>query len=255
MSWPYRDYSTYLGRWLEQEKLGMIPNDTPQINPFSVLKQYERAVNLYEAFASNPDRNRDKYGLVADPKDVCCEVEPYVTKDQWKGYDWWNPVTPGGAVKCEEPCKWHNKSDTDRRFRVRACHSASASLPLAAGCGAPLAIAGIVWELLPTSMKSVHVCNIPIRRGRVSIRQTCVCRLTLWRKCGRRCCNRWRGLWSHDKKIYKYFRASGTVQPFLGPGGPPICSCAEDWHLAIIHMSPEDFQNELNKVIDCPKDL
>jgi len=27
MSWPYRDYSPYLGRWLQAEKLGMIPND------------------------------------------------------------------------------------------------------------------------------------------------------------------------------------------------------------------------------------
>jgi len=46
-----RYYDYYTGRWLQAEKLGMIPNDE-QINPFGVEKQYQDGLNLYEALAS-----------------------------------------------------------------------------------------------------------------------------------------------------------------------------------------------------------
>jgi len=62
MSWPYRSYSTHLGRWTQAEKFGMIPNDDRQINPFDILNQYTDGMNLYEPFASNPVLNTDPFG-------------------------------------------------------------------------------------------------------------------------------------------------------------------------------------------------
>ena len=64
MSWPYRDYLTYLGRWLQPEKLGVIPNDNQQINPFSVRAQYTDGLNLYGHLASNPVSRQDPMGLL-----------------------------------------------------------------------------------------------------------------------------------------------------------------------------------------------
>ncbi len=64
MSWPYRNYLPDLGRWTQAEKLGIIPNDNRQINPFDVRKQYKDGMNLYKALASNPVRNTDLYGLL-----------------------------------------------------------------------------------------------------------------------------------------------------------------------------------------------
>ena len=64
MYWPYRDYSTYIGRWLQVEKLGMIPNDESSINPFAVLKQYMDGMNLYNVFSSNPVLFGDPLGLL-----------------------------------------------------------------------------------------------------------------------------------------------------------------------------------------------
>lgn len=63
MSWPYRDYSTYLGRWLEQEKRGVMPNDAPIANVFDIPKQYSDGIHLLEAFASNPVTRVDVLGL------------------------------------------------------------------------------------------------------------------------------------------------------------------------------------------------
>ena len=62
MSWPYRNYSTYLGRWLQAEKLGMIPNDN-NINPFCPRCQYEDGINSYEYVKSNPVIRFDPWGL------------------------------------------------------------------------------------------------------------------------------------------------------------------------------------------------
>ena len=258
MYWPYRYYSTYLGRWTQAEKLGMIPNDNQKINPFDVRQQYKDGMNLHEAFASNPTMNRDSYGLVAcwppaDPTDIsgCLEDVTPSGKDWWGGYDWWNPrTTPSGDVECVKSCKWRNKDHTDRSYRVHACHNVSGDLPLASGCGAPLAIAGILWYLLPESMKNVEVCNLEIRDAVVG--QTCVCRLTLSRKCTRKCCNRWRGIWTQDKKIKKYYRGSGQVRRFMDEG-PKTCSCDNSW--MVLYIGPTELQKKFNQALNCTKDL
>ena len=52
--WPYRNYSTYTGRWLQHEKLGMIPGDDVKRNPFGPHTQYTDGSNLYLAFGANP---------------------------------------------------------------------------------------------------------------------------------------------------------------------------------------------------------
>ena len=71
MAWPYRNYSPDIGRWSQAEKLGMIPNDDPQINPFDIQKQYKYGMNLYLAFASNPMITVDPLGL----KPNCCKIK------------------------------------------------------------------------------------------------------------------------------------------------------------------------------------
>ena len=75
MSWPYRDYCTYLGRWLEQEKLGMVPNDHPSRNPFDVSKQCADGPNLYGFLNSNPVMSQDVYGLLI----ACCKISRTTT--------------------------------------------------------------------------------------------------------------------------------------------------------------------------------
>jgi len=85
MSWPYRNYSTYLGRWLQAEKLGMIPNDN-EINPFFPPWQYMDGLNLYEYVASNPIIGLDQSGLKKKssmPVDLCFETFIIAW---WKGY-------------------------------------------------------------------------------------------------------------------------------------------------------------------------
>jgi len=62
MYWPYRNYSTYLGRWTQAEKLGMIPNDSV-INLFCPRCQYEDGMSLYEYVKSNPVIRFDSWGL------------------------------------------------------------------------------------------------------------------------------------------------------------------------------------------------
>jgi len=71
MTWPYRNYSTYLGRWLQAEKLGIIPNDNKRINPFYVPKQYQDGMNLYQAFRSEPVLTTDLFGLKKPEKCLC----------------------------------------------------------------------------------------------------------------------------------------------------------------------------------------
>jgi len=62
MSWPYRDYSMYLGRWHQAEKLGMIPNDR-KYNLFDPRIQYSENLNLYQFACDNPVVGTDPYGL------------------------------------------------------------------------------------------------------------------------------------------------------------------------------------------------
>jgi len=77
MSWPYRDYSTYLGRWLQQEKLGMIPNDNTERNPFDVSQQYADEANFYIAFVGNPVSNIDPLALLT------CGITEYKEPGWW----------------------------------------------------------------------------------------------------------------------------------------------------------------------------
>ena len=70
MSWPYRDYSTYLGRWLQAEKLGVIPNDAAKINRFAALKQYIDGINGYEFVRSSPANRRDRYGTQGEGEEA-----------------------------------------------------------------------------------------------------------------------------------------------------------------------------------------
>jgi len=63
MVWPYRNYSTYLGRWYQPDKLGMIPNDNKEINPLDLMYQYTDGMNLYEYVSSNPVNRVDPFGL------------------------------------------------------------------------------------------------------------------------------------------------------------------------------------------------
>jgi len=64
MHWPYRDYSVETGRWLQNDKLGVIPADNAAINPFSPTKQYTDGMNLYEYVESNPVTKEDSFGLL-----------------------------------------------------------------------------------------------------------------------------------------------------------------------------------------------
>jgi len=63
MSWPYRDYSMYLGRWYQAEKLGMILVPGSR-GSFAPKRQYEGGLNYYGAFDSNPVGNVDPAGLL-----------------------------------------------------------------------------------------------------------------------------------------------------------------------------------------------
>ena len=62
MAWPYRNYCTYLGRWLQAEKLGITPNSDQKINPFNIRKQYKDGMNLYEYVKSRPIDLLDPFG-------------------------------------------------------------------------------------------------------------------------------------------------------------------------------------------------
>jgi len=66
MYWPYRYYSTYLGRWTQAEKLGIIPNDNERVNAFAVQRQYKDGMNLYEYAQSSPVNRIDSFGLCSE---------------------------------------------------------------------------------------------------------------------------------------------------------------------------------------------
>ncbi len=219
MSWPYRNYSTYLGRWFQPEKLGMIPNDNQKINPFGVRNQYRDELNLYQAFASNPTSKLDIYGLVAWPPDPAeppgpwCRASPPPPKSHTAAYDWWNPLTPRG-IKCEKPCKWRNDSDVKYRYYEDGCFSISGSLPVGPGCGAGLAVIGALWEAIGPTLE---LCNGPLVE-----KFKCQCRLHLRRYCKSKCCDRHHGVWTDRTKIRKTFVGYGRA---VRRWGSLRCSC------------------------------
>jgi len=109
MSWLYRNYLPPLGRWTQADKLGIIPNDNGEINPYDPTGQYKDGLNLYEALASNPVVNRDSYGLA-------CGISKYETLP-WSNLPWslvphvglyvdgedfdYGPGGPGGKGTCK----------------------------------------------------------------------------------------------------------------------------------------------------------
>jgi hypothetical protein len=96
MSWPYRDYSTYLGRWLQVEKLGMIPNDNIQNNAFHPRRQYEDTAAYYEFAASNPISVLDLYGLK-----VCCKIREDTTHTICEDY-FYGPCVTWTTTTCTQ---------------------------------------------------------------------------------------------------------------------------------------------------------
>jgi hypothetical protein len=248
MSWPYRDYSTYLGRWLEHDKLGMMPNDHVGMNRFGALQQYRDGENLYQAFLSRPPVMVDVYGLLG-----CCSYEPFwEPQDSWDGYDWWQPADPvSGIVTCQKPCKWRNLRDTRTRSSNYACYSASAEIPAASGCGAAIAIGTAIYKAIHPRFRSVTVCNRDISWA--AINDTCICRLTLSRRCKRKCCDHHRHwFWQRTKTIHKYYGAKGKVMLYLG-GPLKICSC--DYVEQILSIPPGSRIALLNNELDCRRDL
>jgi RHS repeat-associated protein len=59
---PNRAYSPAIGRWLQPDPLGTLPNPK-QGNRFSPLSQYTDGRNLYEYCAGDPINERDLLGL------------------------------------------------------------------------------------------------------------------------------------------------------------------------------------------------
>ncbi|MGE4286947.1 MAG: RHS repeat-associated core domain-containing protein [Phycisphaerae bacterium] len=60
---PNRAYSPAIGRWLQPDPLGTLPNPK-QGNDFSPLSQYTDGKNLYEYCTGDPVNERDVWGLV-----------------------------------------------------------------------------------------------------------------------------------------------------------------------------------------------
>ena len=138
MSWLYRNYLPPLGRWTQQDKLGIIPNDNGDINPYDPIGQYKDGLNLYEALGSNPVVNLDSYGLNHWPFSLWCKSRN--PKNLSGAYDWWEPSTPEG-VKCEKPCKWRNVGTIKSDISSGGCYTTNIILPLVPGCGGGLSIA------------------------------------------------------------------------------------------------------------------
>jgi RHS repeat-associated protein len=63
---PNRAYSPALGRWLQVDPLGTLPNPK-QGNRFAPLDQYTDGQNLYEYCSGDPVNSADMLGLVWDP--------------------------------------------------------------------------------------------------------------------------------------------------------------------------------------------
>jgi RHS repeat-associated protein len=111
MVWPYRDYSTYLGRWLQAEKLGMIPNDYQETNLFSPTKQYLDGMNLYQYVGSSPINGMDTLGLLGVMPDPFPPSKPEKKKTCPLHLYNWNErfirrTVIRRSMKKEELCRW-----------------------------------------------------------------------------------------------------------------------------------------------------
>jgi RHS repeat-associated protein len=104
-----RSYEYSTGRWLQQDPLGIVPNDNSQINSFEIFNQYERSLNLYEFISSNPVKAMDPYGLWES------DVHYDQTK-KWARFD--NLMSPSAAEKVafydNYVDTWKNPVTTDK---------------------------------------------------------------------------------------------------------------------------------------------
>jgi RHS repeat-associated protein len=106
---PNRAYSPTIGRWLQPDPLGTLPNPK-QGNRFNPLDQYTDGQNLYEYCAGDPVNERDLLGLV-DDEDIF-----------WGIYDQW---TTGEGTTFRPPWSnyFKNYSHGDINFRSQAISS------------------------------------------------------------------------------------------------------------------------------------
>jgi len=251
MNYRHRYYDTYTGRFSTHDPLGITPN-TSKPNQFRPIGQYKDGLSTYEYVKNNPVVYLDPWGLseescsfaVYDPveppePDYIPVYEPYKN-----AYDWWNPLTPSG-IKCEKPCKWHNKGDTTHDYREAGCYTAEISLPTESPggiLGTVISILGIYWEV---ASPTVTLCNGFIVEG-----ETCQCTLRLKRKCEQKCCDQYVGVFTRKKKVGKVLVKYGKGEYWLG-SGPLQCSC-NPWK-TWIYLSPGKMSAEVNKVLNCEK--
>lgn len=259
MNYRHRYYDTYTGRFSTHDPLGIMPNPQRLNNKFRPVDQYKDGLNIYEYVKSNPLVYLDPQGLCEGfcTSDILPEppVSPIWPPDPdvipWNpydpaehAYDWWNPVTPTG-IKCEKPCKWHNKENTTYQYREGGCYRAEISLPTESPggiLGTVISILGIYWEV---ASPTVTLCNGFIVEG-----ETCQCTLRLKRKCEQKCCDQYVGVFTRKKKVGKVLVKYGTGEYWLG-SGPLQCSCNPWSHW--IYISAAEMSNELNKALDCEK--
>ena len=224
-----RYYDHHTGRFLSHDPLGITPNP-PNPNIFDIAGQYKDGLSLYEYVKSKPVVYTDGLGLYPIPL-------PPPNWDSWVvppygGYDWWeNPLD------CVTPCKWRKDGDVSIKYAEYGCEVKTASLPVAPGCGAALAIIAIGFE--GVSPQKV-VCD-----GFLSVHHTCQCRITATRKCIRKCCNKDRGVHTQKKKFIRAYVKYGEAQydKILGL----ICSCNPSKMIGYWAIIRED----LNEAIDC----
>jgi RHS repeat-associated protein len=63
MHYRHREYNPYMGRFYQEDLLGIQPSGIMEYNPFSPTAQYSDSLSLYLAFRALPIRNIDPYGL------------------------------------------------------------------------------------------------------------------------------------------------------------------------------------------------
>ena len=153
MSWPYRDYSTYLGRWMQVEKLGVVPNANEQVNPFHVVLQYRDGLNLYESVGSNPVNHLDPMGLYqweAKPSSVIknfCECLRYLPHFGTCGagaleMGWCNGVTSKCKIWCLTSVDVPSGKEFECKNKCTAEHAACVARAVLKKCKFKFKISG-----------------------------------------------------------------------------------------------------------------